>query len=242
MTGERFRQLRKELGLSQIDLSDKLGVNPSAISQMESGRIRPSLDTMMLLSKNYGINLHWLITGRGDMYENTGEVRKPPAKAQLTQLQEMLNRQLKEIVEAKSNLDDTDVIDIPVTGEIAAGPPVESAAGVLDVISIRRSMIQGVTDDFMCLRVNGQSMEPEIRNNDVILIRPSNDWNQLSGKICAVRVDGSITLKKMVLDYAKKLIFLLSLNDEYQPIVVNPEEHQDISLLGYIYFLFRKVQ
>jgi transcriptional regulator with XRE-family HTH domain len=92
MTGERFRQLRKELGLSQIDLSDKLGVNPSAISQMESGRIRPSLDTMMLLSKNYGINLHWLITGRGDMYENTGEVRKPPAKAQLTQLQEMLNR------------------------------------------------------------------------------------------------------------------------------------------------------
>ena len=29
MTGERFRQLRKELGLSQIDLSDKLGVNPS---------------------------------------------------------------------------------------------------------------------------------------------------------------------------------------------------------------------
>ncbi|PKN74305.1 MAG: repressor LexA [Candidatus Cloacimonetes bacterium HGW-Cloacimonetes-2] len=242
MTGERFRQLRKELGLSQIDLSDKLGVNPSAISQMESGRIRPSLDTMMLLSKNYGINLHWLITGRGDMYENTGEVRKPPAKAQLTQLQEMLNRQLKEIVEAKSNLDDTDVIDIPVTGEIAAGPPVESAAGVLDVISIRRSMIQGVTDDFMCLRVNGQSMEPEIRNNDVILIRPSNDWNQLSGKICAVRVDGSITLKKMVLDYAKKLIFLLSLNDEYQPIVVNPEEHQDISLLGYIFFLFRKVQ
>jgi SOS-response transcriptional repressor LexA len=145
-------------------------------------------------------------------------------------------------VEAKSNLDDTDVIDIPVTGEIAAGPPVESAAGVLDVISIRRSMIQGVTDDFMCLRVNGQSMEPEIRNNDVILIRPSNDWNQLSGKICAVRVDGSITLKKMVLDYAKKLIFLLSLNDEYQPIVVNPEEHQDISLLGYIFFLFRKVQ
>jgi len=242
MTGERFRQLRKELGLSQIDLSDKLGVNPSAISQMESGRIRPSLDTMMLLSKNYGINLHWLITGRGDMYENTGEVRKPPAKAQLTQLQEMLNRQLKEIVEAKSNLDNTDVIDIPVTGEIAAGPPVESAAGVLDVISIRRSMIQGVTDDFMCLRVNGQSMEPEIRNNDVILIRPSNDWNQLSGKICAVRVDGSITLKKMVLDYAKKLIFLLSLNDEYQPIVVNPEEHQDISLLGYIFFLFRKVQ
>ncbi len=242
MTGERIRQLRKALRISQVELAEKLRINASAISQMESGRIRPSLDTMIQLNKLVGVNLHWLITGSGEMFDPDSAPKYNTASKQLTQLQEMLNKQLKEIVEAKANISGGDVIDFHVTGEIAAGPPVESNEGVLDVISVRRSMIQGVVDDFMCLRVNGQSMEPEILNNDVVLIRPSSDWNSLSGKICAVRVDGSITLKKMILDYAKKLIFLLSLNDSYQPIVVDPNEHQDISLIGYLFFLFRKVQ
>lgn len=242
MTGERIKQLRKSLKLSQVELAEKLSINASAISQMESGKIRPSLDTMIQLNKLVGVNLHWLITGSGNMFDPGAGQNYNPASKQLTQLQEMLNRQLQDIIDAKTNLNSGDVIDFHVTGEIAAGPPVESNEGVLDVISVRRSMIQGVVDDFMCLRVNGQSMEPEILNNDVVLIRPSSDWNSLSGKICAVRVDGSITLKKMVLDYAKKLIFLLSLNDTYQPIVVDPNEHQDISLIGYLFFLFRKVQ
>lgn len=242
MRPERLKELRSALHLSQAELGERLGINASAISQMETGRIRPSLDTLVQLTKHWGVNLHWLITGQGEMFASHEQGFQVPANRKLTQLQDMLNSQLKEIAAAKVELEHPDIIDIPVTGEIAAGPPVESTAGVLDLISVRRSMIRGVVDNFMCLRVNGRSMEPEILNNDVVLIRPSNDWSSLSGKICAVRVDGSITLKKMVLDYARKLILLLSFNDDYQPIVVDPDEHQDISLVGYLFFLFRKVQ
>lgn len=242
MNGERLRQLRKILKLSQMELGDKLGINASAISQMESNRIRPSLDTIFLLSKYFGVNLHWLITGEGDMFTDAHNQHLDPAKSKLNQLQIMLNDQLNAIIKEKKNIDDSDVVDIPVTGEIAAGPPIETNGEVLEVVSVRRSMIHGIEDDFICLRVNGQSMEPDILNGDVILIRPSIDWNSLSGKICAVRVDGSITLKKMMLDYAKKLIFLVSLNDDYQPIVIDPNNHQDVNLVGYLFFLFRKLQ
>ncbi|HNX36820.1 MAG TPA: S24 family peptidase [Candidatus Cloacimonadota bacterium] len=242
MNGERIRQLRKALKLSQTELGEKLEINASAISQMESNRTRPSLDTMFLLSKNYGVNLHWLITGEGEMFLDKEFRHLDPANSKLNQLQMLLNDQLNSIIEAKQNLNDEDVIDIPVTGEIAAGPPVETTGETLEVVSVRRSMFHGVEDDFICLRVNGQSMEPDIRNGDVILIRPSMDWNSLSGKICAVRVDGAITLKKMMLDFAKKLIFLVSLNEDYQPIVINPDNHSDVNLVGYLFFLFRKLQ
>ncbi len=242
MNGERLRQVRKVLKLSQHELGEKLGINASAISQMESNRIRPSLDTMFLLNKYYGVNLHWLITGVGEMFTDSRYQHLDPEKSKLNQLQVMLNDQLNAIIKAKKNIDEGDILDIPVTGEIAAGPPVETNGDVLEVVSIRRSMIHGIEDDFICLRVNGQSMEPDIMSGDVILIRPSLDWNSLSGKICAVRVDGSITLKKMMLDYNKKLIFLVSLNEDYQPIIIDPDNHQDIKLVGYLFFLFRKLQ
>lgn len=33
----RFRQLRKDLGLSQVNLAEKLGVTQTAVSQWETG-------------------------------------------------------------------------------------------------------------------------------------------------------------------------------------------------------------
>ena len=242
MNGQRLKALRKALKLSQVELGEALKINASAISQMETNRIRPSLDTLYALSKNYDANLHWLITGEGVMFCGKKNQHLDPAKTKLYQLQQLVNDQLRQITQVQHSMEDGDIIDLPVTGEIAAGPPIETSGEVLETVGIRRSLFHGIEDDFMCLRVNGRSMEPDIKHGDVIIVRASNDWNSLSGKICAVRVDGSITLKTMNLDYAKQLIFLLSINEAFQPIVIDPTEHQDITLLGYMFILFRKVQ
>lgn len=135
----------------------------------------------------------------------------------------------------------SETIDIPVTGEIAAGPPVENFQGQIEFLTVRRGMVRGVLDDFVCLRVNGNSMEPSICHNDLVLIRQSQDWNKLSGQICALRIEGGITLKRLVMDDKEKMIILVPLNDEYKPMLINPEEHQDIKLLGSLFYLMRKV-
>jgi len=126
-----------------------------------------------------------------------------------------------------------------VKGEIAAGAPLENNGDTLEVITVRRSMIRGEVTDYVALRVNGHSMEPDIRHNDVVLIKHSTDWDQLAGKICAVRIDGSITLKKMMLDDAQKTIVLVPLNEDFQPILVNPDNHRDVVLLGSMFYLQR---
>lgn len=241
MNGQRLKVLRKALGLSQIELGEALRINASAISQMETNRINPSLDTLMLLSKTFKVNLHWLLTGKGQMFEEAVSTTMYKTNNRLEQLKKLLTEELNSITKAKQEYVQGDVIDLKVKGEIAAGLPVESFDDEIDVVTVRRSMIKGSIDDFVCLRVNGKSMEPEIRHNDLILIRQSTEWDKLAGKICAVRIDGSITLKKLTLDPANQLIVLVALNNEYQPIIVRPDEHQDINLIGYLFFLFRKI-
>ncbi|MDD2331500.1 MAG: XRE family transcriptional regulator [Candidatus Cloacimonetes bacterium] len=242
MIGERFKKARKALRLKQSELGEELDVNASAICQYETNRIKPSIDTMILFAEKYGVNLHWLITGQGNMKDSMVTPGNKPAQNHLNQLKNMLNTQLREITQAKNAILNTDILDLEVTGEIAAGLPVESGETVLDMVTVRKSIIRGNLDDFICLRVNGHSMEPDIRHNDVVLIRQNQNWDKLAGKICAVRIDGAVTLKKLTLDAQKKMIVLMSLNEEYNPIIIRPEDHSDLTLIGYLYFLFRRLE
>jgi len=237
MIGERLKQIRQVLGIKQVDLAKVLKINPSAISQMESGRTNPSLETLSELVVNYNVNLHWLITGIGKMF-NTDNATSSQY-GYWDNFQKLLNDRLEEIVQARLDLMDSDTVEIPVSGEIAAGEPMENYGTLLDVVTVRRSLINGSLNNFVALRVNGRSMEPDIRNQDVVLIRYCNEWRELAGKICAVRIDGGITLKRLILDDVQKMIVLLSINENYQPILIDPDSHTDVTLIGSLYFLLR---
>ena len=237
MIGERLKQIRQVLGIKQVDLAKVLKINPSAISQMESGRTNPSLETLSELVVNYNVNLHWLIKGIGKMFNTANDTSSQ--NGSWDNFQKLLNDRLEEIVQARLDLMDSDTVEIPVSGEIAAGEPMENYGTLLDVVTVRRSLINGSLNNFVALRVNGRSMEPDIRNQDVVLIRYCNEWRELAGKICAVRIDGGITLKRLILDDVQKMIVLLSINENYQPILIDPDSHTDVTLIGSLYFLFR---
>lgn len=241
MTGDRFKAVRKHLGINQQAMGEALKINASAISQMENNRIKPSLDTMIQLSHSFNVDLHWLITGRGDMFLDLDEKRGQDPSKNLKKLKAFINDELMNLVKVKESNLQADAFDLPVMGEIAAGPAVETSDTVLDVVSVRRSMINGNISDYICLRVNGHSMEPDVLHNDVIIIRKGNDWERLNGAICAVRIDGAITLKRLSMDDRRKLILLLPINEDYAPIVVDPNEHEDLSLIGSLHYLYRKL-
>jgi transcriptional regulator with XRE-family HTH domain len=73
--GDRLRQARKARGLSLRGLAEVLGVSPSLISQVETGRAKPSVNTLYALATELGISLDVLLfmdtqpplaTGEGD--------------------------------------------------------------------------------------------------------------------------------------------------------------------------------
>ena len=240
MLGDRLKKLRETLQLTQAEMAGKLELQPSAISQMENNRTNPSLETFLKFSDSYGVNLHWLITGQGSMFGAEGE-GKNSTEHKLTKIRDFLNEELLTLVKTKEELEIQDCYEFRVSGEIAAGLPAESVDTSMDLINVRRGMIHGKVADYICLRVNGHSMEPVVSHNDIVIIRSSQNWDQLTGQICALRIDGAITLKRLTLDERRKLIVLVSINEEYQPILIDPQEHQDVTLIGTLCYLYRKM-
>src|SRR5262249_50899537 len=62
--GERIRALRTERQLQQRQLAEKAGLTPSMVSQIESGRLSPSLNTVGKLAAALGIPIASLFDGQ----------------------------------------------------------------------------------------------------------------------------------------------------------------------------------
>jgi transcriptional regulator with XRE-family HTH domain len=62
--GTRIRALRLERALQQRQLAEKAGLTPSMVSQIESGRLTPSLHTLGKLAGALGVTIATLFDGQ----------------------------------------------------------------------------------------------------------------------------------------------------------------------------------
>ena len=58
---ERLQQLRKEKGLSQLEVAKVLNTTQRRISYMESGKVEPDLSTLVALSNYFDVTTDYLI-------------------------------------------------------------------------------------------------------------------------------------------------------------------------------------
>lgn len=58
MQVEKIIKFRKEAGLSQAEVADKLKCTPSAVNQYENGKRRPSFETLVKLAEIYGCTVN----------------------------------------------------------------------------------------------------------------------------------------------------------------------------------------
>lgn len=66
--GERVKQLRSELKLTQLDFGRRIGVSGATVSTTESGKTTPDNQTILLICREYGVNRLWLESGEGPRY------------------------------------------------------------------------------------------------------------------------------------------------------------------------------
>lgn len=55
--GERVRELRKERGLSQEQLAEKIHRDPRTVVAIETGKRNPTLNTIDKISKSLGVKI-----------------------------------------------------------------------------------------------------------------------------------------------------------------------------------------
>lgn len=75
-TAQRLQQLRKEKGMSQEELAERLGVSRQAVSKWESGQSSPDVEKIVAASELFGVTTDWLLKGVRPAEEPTSTKRK----------------------------------------------------------------------------------------------------------------------------------------------------------------------
>ena len=61
MLGARIKELRKEFGLSQVDLAQRMEVTKQTISNWENENIQPSVDMLVGLANVFNVTTDYLL-------------------------------------------------------------------------------------------------------------------------------------------------------------------------------------
>jgi transcriptional regulator with XRE-family HTH domain len=64
--GDNIRKLRKEKGLTQKELAEKLNTHYTNINRIENNKYIPSLNTLMQVADLFDVTLDYLATGKED--------------------------------------------------------------------------------------------------------------------------------------------------------------------------------
>lgn len=76
MLGTRIASLRQGRGMSQQELARRLHISPSAVGMYEQGRREPSVDTLIALSREFGVSLDYLLSGQPDSVEDISALHR----------------------------------------------------------------------------------------------------------------------------------------------------------------------
>lgn len=70
---DRIKMIRVDKGYSQQKFADKIKLSANFINLIERGSRNPSERTLNDISAEFNVNLEWLKTGEGDMYDEESE-------------------------------------------------------------------------------------------------------------------------------------------------------------------------
>ncbi|MBE6941934.1 MAG: helix-turn-helix transcriptional regulator [Ruminococcaceae bacterium] len=76
MLGTRIASLRQSCGLSQAELAQKLHISTSTVGMYEQGRREPSVETLIALSRIFGVSLDYLLSGRPDTIRDVAALHR----------------------------------------------------------------------------------------------------------------------------------------------------------------------
>ncbi|WP_337773826.1 XRE family transcriptional regulator [Dialister hominis] len=87
------------------------------------------------------------------------------------------------------------VYSIPLVGKVVAGTPIDAIENITDYIRVTNPA--AADGSYYALHVTGASMEPEMREGDLVIVHKQDYFD--SGDICIVLVNGDeATVKKVI--------------------------------------------
>ena len=92
---DRLKIFRLHLGLSQKEFADKLSMNQTQLSATELGKISVTVNTLIVLSNEFNVNLNWMVSGAGKMFnENKDSISIDDIIYKLEELKKQFNEKV----------------------------------------------------------------------------------------------------------------------------------------------------
>jgi phage repressor protein C with HTH and peptisase S24 domain len=211
------------LGIStQSALAETLGVRRAAVSDAKRQDRVPS-EWLLKLCRLAGLNPAWLESGTGVMYVGGEKDNKEEGdySAALSSAFEYIP-----MVEARLS---------------GGGGSLETSEKVLGYYAFRREWLsrKGLIDSMRLMRVSGESMEPTLEDDDVVMVDLSQT-DILAGKIYALRMDDEIVVKRLE-KKPGKLVLVSDNRRYYEPLEINLMEYGNLGVLGRVVWMAREM-
>lgn len=202
---DRFRQLRNQKGLSQMELSKLLKISKSSVNMYERGEREPGLETLELIADIFNVDMDYLL-GKSDC---------PNRSASIFSSYSDLPKNIIPLPEMRRIL---------LLGSIACGAPILAEEHIEDYVDIPKN----IRADF-ALTCKGDSMiNARIFDGDTVYIRQQPSVE--NGEIAAVLIEGDATLKRVRL--YEDHVSLEPENPMYKPLVYWGSDMNNVHILG----------
>ena len=215
MPSERFDSFMKRLReattiTSQANLAKTLRISRAAITQAKKNDSIP-IKWITELSRLFNVNSDWLVKGTGPKVPD----------------QNIYDEIFLQVPKTKARLS-------------AGGGSFETEPEITEFYSFRKDWLgkKGKARDMVLMDIIGNSMEPELKEGDTVLIDQSQKA-VLAGAIYAVGLADTIVVKR--LEKRPKELVLLSENIRYPTMSFSGEEMNSVRIIGKVIWVCREL-
>jgi phage repressor protein C with HTH and peptisase S24 domain len=213
MTSSKFKLFYRRISdttgiFSQTQLASILKVNRSAITQAKKKDSIPP-KWILQLSKEFGLDPEWIESGTGEKFIRPDE-----------------DLMFEKIPKVKARLS-------------AGGGSFDVQDEIEGFYSFKKEWLKkrGASNRMVLVDVFGNSMEPELKDGDTVLVDQSQK-EILAGAVYAVGIDDTVMVKRLE-KHPNKLV-LLSDNEAYSPIFLQGHEIDTARIIGKVIWSCRE--
>ncbi len=210
----RLRHLIGTSGMTQAQFARRIGVDPTNLSKYLSRKIPLTDGVINKVVVNLGVSKNWLVDGSDVPYPRQDEPVVIEAAEPV-------------VVHEQQGRRGAPVYDIDVTAgcmELSRMLTIDRIQGYID--------LPRLDPDCVIVKVNGDSMEPVVRNGGLISIRPiMNFRNIFWGRIYVVVMEDYRMVKYLRRHDDPRMVVLHSANPEYDDMEVAREDIQGLFLV-----------
>lgn len=210
LTIKRFIEIRRELGYTQAEFARQLGIS-NTTADIERGRTKLSGRVVAELLKQFKINPLWLFGQTSAKFLNTTNTSVIP-----------------KVVTVDSSDNENMVL---VNAKAAAGYPqnIQDSSWYKQLPAFDLPLPEFRNATYRGFQVEGDSMLPNLKPGEWVLARAVESLDQLSAsRIYVIVLQDAVLVKKVEKLPGNSNIILVSLNENYPPYEIEPQQVQEL--------------